>query len=173
MNGFGRLFSRNPTAIKRSALGGDATVVAIAPYARKDHYSPVPIVLSPSDKTEKGDQLAQWIRKSVLDPFVHHPFGQSLIGGIWSLASDGDATFRRARQIICIQKPLDPSSDLGKKLCGLLGLNVYTLVEGITGSCDPKHIFKCMSSQSLSKNLFVLFLTPANAPPKQLRNYRQ
>ena len=68
-------------------------VVVIAPYARKDHYSPVPIVLSPSDKTEKGDQLAQWIRKLVLDPFVYCPFGQGLIGAIWSLASDGDATF--------------------------------------------------------------------------------
>ena len=135
---------------KKVCFGGDATVVVIAPYARKDHYSPVPIVLSPSDKTEKGDQLAQWIRKLVLDPFVYCPFGQGLIRAIWSLASDGNATFRCAHQIICIQKPLDPLSNLGKKLCGLLGLNIYTSVEGITGSCDPKHIFKHMFFQPQS-----------------------
>ena len=133
---------KEPDSNKKVCFGRDATVVAIAPYARKDHYTPVPIVLSPSDKTEKGDQLAQWIRKSVLDPFIHHPFGQSLIGAIWTLASDGDSTFRRARQIICIKKPVDPSTELGQKLCGLLGLNLWTSVEGITGSCDPKHIFK-------------------------------
>ena len=138
------LFNNSDNDIK-VCFGGDATVVAIAPYARNDHYSPVPIVLSPSDKTEKADQLAGWIRKSVLDPFAQHPFGQNLIGSIWSLASDGDSTFRRARQIICMQKPLDPLSDLGKKLCEISGLNVYTSIEGITGSCDPKHIFKRMS----------------------------
>ena len=158
---------------KKVCFGGDATVVAIAPYARKDHYSPVPIVLSPSDKTEKGDQLARWIRKSVLDPFAQHPFGQNLIGSIWSLASDGDSTFRRARQIICMQKPLDPLSDLGKKLCGISGLNVYTSIEGITGSCDPKHIFKRMSIKKIFLFDYLLLLRVCNAPPKQFRNYGQ
>ncbi|KAJ7850933.1 hypothetical protein B0H14DRAFT_2581744 [Mycena olivaceomarginata] len=43
-------------------FGSDATVVAIAPYAQSDHYTPVPIVVSPSDKTEKGVDLAQWLQ---------------------------------------------------------------------------------------------------------------
>jgi hypothetical protein len=38
-------------------FGSDATVVAIAPYANEEHYTAVPIVLSPSDKTEKSPEL--------------------------------------------------------------------------------------------------------------------
>jgi hypothetical protein len=40
-------------------FGSDATVVGIAPHADNKHYSPVPIVASPPDKTEKGVELAQ------------------------------------------------------------------------------------------------------------------
>ena len=40
-------------------FGSEATVVGIAPYAQEDYYTPVPIVSSPSDKTEKAPQLAK------------------------------------------------------------------------------------------------------------------
>src|SRR5712672_273467 len=43
-------------------FGSDATVVAIAPYGRVDHYSLAPIVASPSDKTEKVAALANWMQ---------------------------------------------------------------------------------------------------------------
>jgi len=48
---------------KRVCFVSDAIILAIAPYARTDHYTPIPIVLMPSDKTKTGDKLAAWIRK--------------------------------------------------------------------------------------------------------------
>lgn len=37
---------------------------------------------------------------------------------------------------------LDPESPLGRKLTGLIGLNLYMLTTGVLRTCDPKHIFK-------------------------------
>ena len=52
------LFESQDNATK-VCFGSDATVVGIAPYAQDDHYSPVPIVTSPSDKHEKGADLTK------------------------------------------------------------------------------------------------------------------
>jgi hypothetical protein len=125
-------------------IGAEATVVAIAPYAEVDHYSPVPIVVSPSDKTEKGDELAIWIQ-TVLDAWKAHENGDTQNGPIWALGSDGDSSFRRAKHIICMAKAVDPSTALGEKLKGMFGLNLYTSVDGVLGTCDPKHIIKRLS----------------------------
>lgn len=46
---------------KKVCFGTNATVVALAPYAQNDHYSPMPILASPSDKREKSEALASWI----------------------------------------------------------------------------------------------------------------
>lgn len=77
---------------KRICFGKEATVVAIGSLGRSDHYVPVPIVVSPSDKTEKGRELAEWIRVVIL-AWKTHPEGEAVHGPIWSLASDGDSTF--------------------------------------------------------------------------------
>jgi hypothetical protein len=52
---------KNKSDPTRGCYSVDATVVAITPYAQKDFYSPTPLVLSPSDKTEKGRDLAIWM----------------------------------------------------------------------------------------------------------------
>lgn len=126
---------------KKVCWGVDATVVAVAPYARSDYYAPIPIVLSPSDKTEKSDALVRWIQV-VIDTWRVHDNGQKRFGELWSIASDGDATFRRARHELCTKELLDPQSPLGVKLGSLKGLNCHTSKELITATCDPKHIFK-------------------------------
>ncbi|KAJ3565596.1 hypothetical protein NP233_g7528 [Leucocoprinus birnbaumii] len=126
---------------KRVCIGKNATVVAIAPYARREHYFPVPLILSPTDGKEKWESLASWIR-ILLDEWALHEFGESKSGPVWAIASDGDATFRRAHHAICMEKSLDPESDLGKILCGIPGLNVQVSREGISATADPKHIFK-------------------------------
>jgi hypothetical protein len=131
-------------------LGKNATVVAVAPCSQDDHYSAIPIVVSPTDGKEKWCSLAKWIR-TVLDTWKEHPFGDPVSGPIWSIASDGDGTFRRARHFICTEVILEPSSKLGSILSSLRGLNLHTSREGITATCDPKHIFKreyCSSSVS-------------------------
>jgi len=122
-------------------FGSDATVVAIAPYARSDYYRAVPLVVSPSDKTEKWQQLAEWVC-NFLRNYSDHPFGEKLTGKIYALASDGDATFRRAKHEICMTKKLDPNSALAKELGYLLGLNLFTSEDGVIGTCDPKHVIK-------------------------------
>lgn len=129
------------TPDKKVCWGVEATVVAVAPYTRSDYYAPVPIVLSPSDKSEKSDSLAQWIQV-VIDTWKTHETGGNKYGDIWSIASDGDATFRRVRHELCTKVPLNPNSSLGLKLYPLVGMNCYTSKELITASCDPQHIFK-------------------------------
>ena len=96
-------------------FGSDATVVAIAPYTETDHYTPVPIILSPTDKTEKGEDMMIWIQK-VLDSWEKHQFGAQINGPIWAIASDGDPSFRLAKHLLCMTTDLDMTSPLGQKL---------------------------------------------------------
>ncbi|THH13601.1 hypothetical protein EW146_g6638 [Bondarzewia mesenterica] len=121
--------------------GKDGTVVAIAPYARDDHYTPVPIVMSPSCKTEKGPELAAWL-STVLDCWKQHQYGQALHGPIWALASDGEASFRVAKFQLCMRESVNPTFDLGHQLQGMPGLNLLTGRDGVVGTCDPKHVIK-------------------------------
>ena len=138
---------------KKVCFGSDATVVALAPYACSDHYGPIPLIASPSDKTEKGMWLAGWIQ-SLIDEYGIHTYGKILHDPLYAIASDGDSSFRKARQIICIKVPIDPMSELGKIICHLLGMNTWTSKEGITGTCDPKHVFK----RIFPVDLYLLFM---------------
>jgi hypothetical protein len=126
---------------KKVCFGSDATVVAVAPYARDGHHNPIPLVMSPSDKTEKWNALKLWVEKFLHD-YSAHKFGECLTGPIWSIATDGDAVYRRAKHEICSTTRLDPSSDLGKILGQLAGLNLCTSSNQIVWTCDPKHIMK-------------------------------
>ncbi|KAK7015571.1 hypothetical protein VNI00_019065 [Paramarasmius palmivorus] len=126
---------------KKVCFGSDGTVVAVAPYARTDFYSPVPIVLSPSCKEEKGEQLAEWLQ-TTLDAWKENPCGERVHGPIWSIGSDGDSVFRRAKYDLCMTTPIDPTSNLGERVCPLLGMNTLTSSQGVVGTCDPKHILK-------------------------------
>lgn len=123
--------------------GKEATVVAIAPYSREDHYSPTPILLSPSCKTETGHGLADWV-KTTIKAWNDHPHGARLHGPIWALATDGDAAFRLARFLICLEEPVDRNSKLGRILYQLVGMNCRTGQQGICSTCDPKHVMKRM-----------------------------
>ena len=105
----------------RSCYGVDATVVAITPYARSDFYSPTPVVLLPSDKTEKGKDLAIWIQIT-LDAWKTHPLGEKVHSPIWAYASDGDACFRVARYLLCMKVEINPESLLSALLSPLVVL---------------------------------------------------
>lgn len=126
---------------KKVCWGSEATVAVVAPYGRTANYSPTPLVLSPTDKTEKAEGLKEWIQTTV-SAWNAHENGAGKHGPIWSIASDGDATFRRVRHDLCNQLHLDPQTPLGRKLSPLLGFNCFTSWEIITATCDPKHIFK-------------------------------
>ncbi|KAJ7442929.1 hypothetical protein B0H11DRAFT_1748755, partial [Mycena galericulata] len=149
-------------------IGSDATVVAVAPYAQDDHYTPVPIVVSPSDKTEKGPELAAWM-KQVLDTWKNHPQGERLHGPIEVLASDGDSAYPVAKHLICMVQELDPQSDLGKILHPLLGFNCFTSKDGQRSTCDPKHIFK--RDATLLRNEAGILVGPTNILPHDTVNH--
>lgn len=129
--------------LMKVCFGSDATVVAIGPYARKDRYAPWPVVVSPSDKTEKGEELVKWIAE-VLRCWKEHPYGDVLHGPIWTLASDGDSSYRLAKHIYCVLngQEIDSSTNAGRTLRLLEGLNLFMSQDGVTAICDPKHIFK-------------------------------
>jgi hypothetical protein len=127
--------------------GTEATVVALAPYCETTHYTPVPIIVSPSDKHETGDELASWL-KVVLHEFKTHPDGEAAHGPVWAIGCDGDATNCIARFKICMVLRLSDTSEddlihaLYQKLSPCIGLDLYTSEDGVTGTCDPKHVFK-------------------------------
>jgi hypothetical protein len=126
---------------KKCCYGKDATVVAIGPYANTTHYTPVPIVVSPSCKKESGNDLAQWIH-TVLRTWETHPDGQAKHGPIWVVGSDGESSFRLMRMKMCMTRAVDANSDLGCILHKMPGLNTRTGENGIVGTCDPKHVIK-------------------------------
>ncbi|KAJ6626472.1 hypothetical protein B0H10DRAFT_2185720 [Mycena sp. CBHHK59/15] len=146
-------------------FGSDATVVAIAPYGRNDHYTPSPIVVSPSDKTEKGLELAKWMQ-TVITSWQANESGESVHGPIWALASDGDAAYRLAKHTLCMVKKLDPASDLGKILHPLIGLNLLTSIHNILWTGDPKHIWKrqfgTLARNPLGFMIFMMNIKPEN-----------
>ena len=158
------LFESQDDATK-VCFGSDATVVAIAPYARDYHYSPVPIVASPSDKHEKGVDLAKWL-ETILDIWKTHGLGEKKNGPIWALGTDGDASYRLAKQIICVCQQIDKSTPLGKLLSSLLGLNCYTSKDGLTGTCDPKHIIKRFAT--LLRCIAGFMINDANIKPSDI-----
>jgi hypothetical protein len=133
---------KSPT---RVCYGGDATVVAIAPYANEKHYTAVPIVASPTDKTETGAAFAEWL-DTVIDAWRLDPNGEKIHGPIWSIESDGDSAFRLAKFITCMVKPIDPNSELGKILEQCVGINKYTSKHGAIAGSDLKHVAKRMYS---------------------------
>ncbi|PIL27027.1 hypothetical protein GSI_10166 [Ganoderma sinense ZZ0214-1] len=125
----------------RCCYGKDATVAVVMPYARTDHYTPVPLLVSASCKSEKGTEMVEWIRL-VLETWKKHPYGEQTHGPFWALASDGESSFRKAKFILCLSEPVDRLSPLGEKLYRLSGLNCYVGPDLVTGTCDPKHVIK-------------------------------
>ncbi|KAL0062604.1 hypothetical protein AAF712_010538 [Marasmius tenuissimus] len=126
---------------KRVVIGTEATVCAVAPYARDDHYTAIPIVVSASDKTETGEEIAVWVQR-VIDRYRDHPDGERVHGPLWSFGTDGDGTYRKGKHILFMAEEVPASTELGKHLRKLVGLNIYTSKEGIVGTCDPKHVIK-------------------------------
>ncbi|KAJ6526383.1 hypothetical protein B0H19DRAFT_970619 [Mycena capillaripes] len=137
----------------RVCYGCDATVVAIAPYANEKNYTAVPIVASPTDKTETGPDFVQWLQ-IVLDSWRLDPNGEKMHGPIWSIESDGDSVFRLAKFTLCMIKQVDSNSELGKILDKCLGINKYTSEHGAIAGGDLKHVGKHMLSRfgALTRN---------------------
>ena len=141
----------DPDAPVRCHYGKDGTVVAIAPYARSDHYSAIPIVVSASCKSEKGHDLARWLGM-VVSVWENHECGGEAHGDVWALASDGDSAYRVAKHKLCTSEVVNPESPLGVLMHRLPGLNCATGKNTVIATCDPKHVIKrqCRNLESFN-----------------------
>ncbi|KAK7471312.1 hypothetical protein VKT23_002721 [Stygiomarasmius scandens] len=152
---------------EKVCFGSDATVVAIGSYARDDYYAPVPLIVSPSDKTETGEGLASWLLV-FMAAWAAHIWGTILRGPIWALASDGDSTFRLAKFLICFAEEIGAETALGRKLVRLFGLNRWWSKDGVIATCDPKHIFKRFAT--LLRNFNGIMINDVNINPVDILN---
>lgn len=100
-----------------------------------------PLGIAASDGSQKGEQLAVWL-DVVLSTWKNDPNGEAVHGPIWAIGTDGASAYRKAKHILCTAKELDPTSELGRMLHPLVGLNLETSKDGIIGTCDPRHVLK-------------------------------
>jgi len=121
--------------------GKDGTVVGIAPITGKKDYFPAPLVLSASCKTEKGSDMAKWIPE-FLESYRNNPDGARRHGPIYTVATDGESSFRNLRFQIGLTELLSPTSSMGQIIYQLSGMNCRTGANGLLTTCDPKHIIK-------------------------------
>lgn len=75
-------------------LGKEATVAVIGAF-RYDNYGVSPVLISPTCKTETAQGSLSWLQM-ILTEWRNSPHGELKWGPIWSVASDGDATQRKA-----------------------------------------------------------------------------
>ena len=150
--------------------GKDGTVLAIAPITDLTDYFPVPLILSPSCKTETGDQLVQWVG-SFIENYREHPDGEARHGPIHTLATDGESSFRKLRATLGLCQPLNRESPIGRLLYELPGLNLYTGSHGLLTTSDPKHIIKRFATLIRSKS--GIQISGTTLMPQDARNTLQ
>jgi hypothetical protein len=121
-------------------LGKEATVCGIAPFS-KEHYHVVPVLVSPTCKTKTAEAGIKWLSE-VLDEWKHSSDGKAKWGPIWSVASDGDATRRKAFHGFLLSQQLEPDNPLYSMLSQLPLMNLYTGAGDVTADFDPKHLLK-------------------------------
>ncbi len=124
-------------------LAKEATVMAIAGYD-KEYYVAFPVLISGMKKTEDEAGQARWIAAGI-EAWTTSPCGEALYGPLWMVASDGDATRRRALHRLLTSHTLHKKHALYPLFSGLHGLNLGCDSEARTLSINYKHKFKSTS----------------------------
>ncbi|KAF8181781.1 hypothetical protein BJ912DRAFT_806303, partial [Pholiota molesta] len=130
--------------------GKDGTVLALAPVTGTKNYYPTPVLLSPSCKKETGDELYDWVVR-FLNIYRDHLDGEKKHGPIFTLATDGESSFRSMRYRLGVSEMIDIDSPMGQIVYHLPGFNCFTGPNGIATTSDPKHIVKRFASMIRSK----------------------
>ncbi|KAF5313760.1 hypothetical protein D9619_013711 [Psilocybe cf. subviscida] len=117
--------------------------IFVAAFARNDdsEYSARPVLLLPTCKQSDCHDQALII-EMLRQAWKISPYGESLHGPIWSIASDGDPKRRPALYLHCMVRQMQPSDALFSRLGHLPGLNLWTGSNGETQDLDYKHNFK-------------------------------
>lgn len=124
-------------------IAKEATVLTVAAFD-SEHYAAFPIMISGTNKSEDDLSQARWIQ-TALDAWDKEGDGD-----VWSIASDGDATRRRALHRLFMCMELKPAADstvpsIYDLLKPLLRLNLGCGKKERTLSIDYKHKFKSKS----------------------------
>jgi hypothetical protein len=137
----------NETPQETISRAKEATVVTLAAFDR-DHYNPLPLLISGTNKKETEQPQAEWIQL-LLDTWDSAPSGAVAYGELWGVASDGDATRRKALHRVFMCKTLSPSDPLYAQLGRMVLMNMQCGDKSRNLDIDYKHKFKSM--------LFMLF----------------
>lgn len=133
--------------------GKEATVAGIAPFRLED-YDIRPVLVSATCKSDTAVECTAFIQK-IIDAWCTTPEGEAKHGPIWSVASDGDATRRKAFYDLFMKIPLSSVNPLFKILSPCIGLNLSTGKNNVTADFDPKHIGKSMLYHIQSIYIFL------------------
>ena len=119
-------------------LGKEMSVIVVHIFGEDQTY---PLLAAPSCKEE--DHLDwEMLIYNVINSWYDNDTHQK-VGPLWSFATDGDATRRKAGHKVLLQSMLTPSSPIYGVLSGLTGLNLYMGPYDMTLDFDYKHILKC------------------------------
>ncbi|KAF8962221.1 hypothetical protein BDZ97DRAFT_1759454 [Flammula alnicola] len=130
--------------------GKDATVLGLAPITSANNYHVTPLVLSPSCKSEKGDGLAEWIRRFI-EHYHQHPYGEKVHGPIYTLATDDKQNVPKAVNLI-------------QSLMDLRGLN-------ISGTqSEREHIRSILFISDVLSHFLLPFIKVKMSLSEQLRH---
>lgn len=119
-------------------LAKEGAMFVVGPVSARENYYPTPIALFGACKAETGTMLAD-ITRLLIEQYDKHPSGRSRHGNIVLFCTDGDASFRAARFLLCLKQPAISGADT---LAHLTGLNTLVGTNELIGCCDPKHVIK-------------------------------
>ncbi|KAG9309942.1 hypothetical protein JVU11DRAFT_9974 [Chiua virens] len=132
-------------------LGKEMTVTVVHLFGEDETY---PLLAAPSCKEEDYTDWEKLINM-LIDAWMTNGADKT-VGPLWSFATDGDSTRRKAGHRTFVHTMLDESSPLYGILADIPGLNLYTGRESITLDFDYKHIFKRFCTMLRSSNGMVL-----------------
>lgn len=131
--------------------GKEMTTASIS-FFGTGHSRTYPVLAAPTCKQEDASDMTHILR-SLIDGY--NEIAATTLGPLWSVATDGDSTRRKAGYALFVKKELSPTSPFYSTLVQLLGLNLLTGEREITLDFDWKHLDKRTFLGQLSSCLVV------------------
>lgn len=119
-------------------LGKEMTVASVS-FFGTGHSRTYPILAAPTCKQENAHDMIH-IFHSLIGGY--NQIAATVMGPLWSVATDGDATRRKAGYRLFVTKLLPSSSPIYPTMSKLLGINLLTGEGEVTLDFDWKHVDK-------------------------------
>ncbi|KAG2129459.1 hypothetical protein DEU56DRAFT_915172 [Suillus clintonianus] len=128
-------------------LGKEITVVGAHIFGEEGLY---PILAAPTCKSEGAPEM-EFILNTIIEAWSSSD-AANRVGPVWSVATDGDATRRKAGHKTFVWTPLTVTSPLYGILSNLPGLNLLTGDQAFMLDFYYKHIYKWISTLMCSRS---------------------